>query len=152
MSSSLMRSYCDQALSLVEDDVVTVYPRASTLLTLPERPVTEVSEVEVGGVVTTDFYVVERGIRSGTVASSGSAWTSGATVTYSHGYAETTSEFGMFRTICMDSAKRAYSSDETGIATGHGSAIMETAGFPLQVFLTPGEKEMLWPYRRGPIR
>ena len=72
MASSLIRAYCDQTLSFVTDDVVTVYPRASTLLTLPERPVTEVSDVDVDGTVITDYYVVPRGIRSGTVASPGS--------------------------------------------------------------------------------
>ena len=132
--------------------MVTLYPSASTFLSLPERPVTAVSAVTVGGVATTDFYIVPRGIRSGTVSSPGSAWTSGATVTYSHGYAESSSEFNAIKTICMDSAKRAYSSDETGIATGHGSAIMETAGFPLQVFLSEGEKETLRQFRRGPVR
>ena len=58
-------------------DVVTCYPTLSTLLTLPQRPVTAVAQVLVDGVATTDFYVVPRGIRSGTVAAPGTAWTEG---------------------------------------------------------------------------
>lgn len=152
MASALIRAYCGQVLSSVVDDVVTAYPTASTLLTLPERPVTAVSEVLVNSVATTDFYVTPRGIRSGTVSSPGAVWTQGATVTYSHGYLTSDPEFGVFRTICMDATKRAFSSDEQGIAVGHGSMIMETAGYPLQVFLSEGEKELLRQFRRGPVR
>ena len=98
-ASAMIRSFCDQTLSAVVDDVITVYPSASTFLRLPERPVTAVFEVEVDGVVTTDYYVVPRGLRSGSVASPGSAWTKGATVTYSHGYAATTPEFVAIKMI-----------------------------------------------------
>lgn len=152
LASSVIRAYCDQKLSLVTGDVITLYPSGSTFLSLPERPVTAVSSVTVGGVATTNYYVTPRGIRSGTVSSPGSMWSSGATVTYSHGYAETDPEFIAIKSICMDATKRAYSSDEAGIAIGHGSAVMETAGFPLQIFLSAGEMETLRQFRRGPVR
>lgn len=152
MASSVIRGYCDQVLSAVEDDVITLYPSASTFLSLPERPVTAVSEVEVSGVVTTAFYIVPRGIRSGTVAAPGSAWLSGAVVTYSHGYAENTSEFDLFKTVCIEVAARAFSMNERSASEAMGSTLMESAGYAPEVFLTQGEKETLRQFRRGPVR
>jgi hypothetical protein len=148
MASAAIRAYCNQMLSLVEDDEITVYPTASTFLSLPERPVTEVTEVLVDGVAETDFYVVPRGIRSGSVAAAGSAWTRGATVTYSHGYAETASSFSVFRTICIEATARAIQ----GPDEGQFGVPPEAIGWPTQIFLTEGEKALLDPFRRGPVR
>jgi hypothetical protein len=149
MASATMRAYCDQTLSIVVDDEITLYPTASTFLSLPERPVTAVSEVLVGGVATTDFYIVPRGIRSGTVASPGSAWTSGATVTYSHGYAETETEFSVFRAICIEAAAIAFSMNER---SAQGGFLTEAVGYAPQVFLTEAHKQTLRPFMRGPVR
>jgi hypothetical protein len=150
MASSMIRAYCDQTLSIVVSDVVTLYPTASSFLSLPERPVTAVSQVLVNGVATTDYYLTPRGLRSGTVASPGSAWTSGATVTYSHGYGETESEFSVFRTICIDSTARAIQGPTGG--PEFGGIVPETIGWATQIFLTEIEKDMLRPFRRGPVR
>lgn len=151
MASSIMRAYCDQTLSAVDDDEITLYPTASTFLSLPERPVTAVSQVLVNAVPVTAYYVVPRGIRSGSVASPGSTWTSGATVTYSHGYAETDPEFGVFRAVCIDVAARAFTHNvnSTSVALG---GVLESAGYVPEVFLTQGEKETLRQFRRGPVR
>lgn len=151
-ASSMIRSFCHQELSPVVGDVVTVYPTASTLLTLPQRPVTAVSQVLVNGVATTSYYVVPRGIRSGTVASPGAAWVSGATVTYSHGYAESTEEYKTIKSVCLSVASRAYTMNRDGASLALGNTVMDTAGFGPEVFLTPGEKETLRRFQRGPVR
>lgn len=151
-ASSVIRAYCDQTLSSVVDDVVTVYPTVSTFLSLPQRPVTAVDEVLVDGVATTDYYIVPRGLRSGSVASPGSAWTRGATVTYTHGYAETSEAFKAIQSVCIEMVKRAYTADETGQALSQGGIPVETIGFPTTLFLTQDNKETLRPFMRGPVR
>ena len=151
-ASSLMRAHTRQTLSRVVDDIVTRYPSASTFLSLPQRPVTSVSQVTVNGVATTDFYVIPRGIRSGTVASPGSAWTSGATVTYTHGFAETDSEFGTLRTICIESAARAYAPNASGSPEVLGQIALESGGYAPLVFLTQNEKDTLSTFMRGLVR
>jgi len=151
-ASSLMRAHTRQTLSQVVGDVVTRYPSASTFLSLPQRPVTAVSQVLVNGVATTDFYVVPRGIRSGTVASPGSAWTSGATVTYTHGFAETDSEFGVLRMICIESAARAYAPNASGSPEVLGQIALESGGYAPTVFLTQNERNTLSNFMRGLVR
>ena len=151
-ASSIIRAYCNQTLSQMTGDVITVYPTASSFLSLPERPVTAVSSVLVGGVATTDYYIVPRGLRSGTVASPGSAWTSGATVTYTHGYAETSEAFKAVKAVCIEMVKRAYTADESGQALSQGGFPMETAGFPTTLFLTQDNKMTLRSFMRGPVR
>jgi hypothetical protein len=151
-ASSVIRAYCNQTLSQVVGDVITVYPTSSSFLSLPERPVTAVTQVLVNGVATTAYYIVPRGLRSGTVVSPGSAWTQGATVTYTHGYAESTDAFKAIQAVCIEMVKRAYTADESGQAIAHGNIPMETIGFPTTLFLTQDNKETLNPFKRGPVR
>lgn len=151
-ASSIIRAHCSQTLSLVTGDVFVAYPTASSLLTLPERPVTAVSQVLVDGVATTAFYIVPRGIRSGTLAAPGTAWDRGATVTYTHGYAESSDAFNTFKSICIEMTKRAYTMDERGQAVFQGGIPAETIGFPTSVFLTQDNREALRPFLRGPVR
>jgi hypothetical protein len=146
-ASAAIRAECRQTLSVVTGDVVTVYPTASSFLSLPERPVTAVSQVLVNGVATTDFYVIPRGIRSGTVAAPGSAWTRGATVTYTHGYAETTDTFGLLRQMCMEMVDRALRSPE---APSSFEPSEETIGWRTRVFLDEQQKRQLMNLR--PVR
>jgi hypothetical protein len=151
-ASAVIRAYCNQTLSPVTGDVITVYPTASSFLSLPERPVTAVTSVLVNGVATTDYYIVPRGLRSGTVASPGSAWTQGATVTYAHGHAETSEAFKAIQSVCVEMVKRAYTADESGQALSQGGFPVETVGFPTTLFLTQDNKETLKPFMRGPVR
>lgn len=151
-ASSLMRSHSRQTLSFVAGDVIMRYPTASTFLSLPERPVTAVSLVTVDGVAVTDYYVIPRGIRSGSVASPGSAWTRGATVTYSHGFAETDPEFGVLRTICIESAARAFAPNASGSPEVLGQIALESGGYAPAVFLTQSERETLSSFMRGLVR
>jgi hypothetical protein len=140
MASAIMRAHCHQTLSPVVGDVVTVYPTVSTFLSLPERPVTAVSQVLVDGVATTDYYIVPRGIRSGSVATPGSAWTRGATVTYSHGYAETTDTYALLRQMCIEMVDRAVRSPE---APSSFEPSEETIGWRSRLFLDEQQKMQL---------
>jgi hypothetical protein len=150
MASSAIRAYCHQVLSLVADEVYTAYPTMSSFLSLPERPVTAVSEVLVDGTAETDYYVIPRGLRSGTVAAPGAAWTRGAVVTYSHGFAETDQEFSVFREVCIAAAARAIQGPTEG--PEYGGIAPETIGWATQIYLTDGEKAMLDRFKRGPVR
>jgi hypothetical protein len=151
-ASAIIRAHCYQTLSVVVDDQVTVYPTPSTFLSLPERPVTSVAGVLVDGAPFTAYYVSPRGLRSGSLASPGTAWTRGATVTYTHGYPEGSEAFETFRSITIEMAKRAYTADENGQALFQGGVSAETVGFPTSLFLTPANKDALRPYIRGPVR
>ena len=73
----------------------------------------------------------------------GEAWVYGATVTYTHGYAEMSDEFGVIRTICIEAASRAYTLNERSASEAMGSTLMESAGYSPEVFLTEGEKRAL---------
>jgi len=151
-ASGIIRAHCYQTLSVVVDDVFTAYPTVSSFLSLPERPVTAVDTVTVNGVATTAYYIVPRGIRSGTLQAPGAAWTSGATVTYTHGYPEGSEAFETFRSVCIEMAKRAYTADEKGQALFLEGIPAETVGFPTSLFLTPSNRDALRPYIRGPVR
>jgi hypothetical protein len=151
-ASAIIRAHCYQTLSVVAGDVVTLYPTVSSFLSLPERPVTAVTQVLVNGVATTSYYIVPRGIRSGTLQAPGVAWTSGATVTYTHGYPETSDAFKAIKAVCIEMVKRAYTADESGQALSQGGFPVETAGFPTTLFLTSANKDALRPYIRGPVR
>jgi hypothetical protein len=151
-ASSVIRAHCYQTLSEVVDDIYTAYPTPSSFLSLPERPVTAVDTVTVNGVATTAFYIVPRGIRSGTLQAPGAVWASGATVTYTHGYPESSDAFKTIKAVCIEMVKRAYTADESGQALSQGGFPVETAGFPTTLFLTTANKEALRPYIRGPVR
>jgi len=151
-ASAIIRGHCYQTLSIVTGDVFTAYPTVSSFLSLPERPVTAVATVTVNGVATTAYYIVPRGIRSGTLQAPGAAWTSGATVTYTHGYAESSEAFKAIKAVCIEMVKRAYTGDESGQALSQGGFPVETAGFPTTLFLTQDNRLALRPFIRGPVR
>jgi len=54
-ASGVVRGVVGQELSAVEDDVLAIMGTSSVWLTLPERPVTEVTGVEVDGEAVTDY-------------------------------------------------------------------------------------------------
>ena len=150
LASATIRRYCGQTLSPVDNDVVTLEPIERDTLVLPERPVTAVSSVlinTVPSVVTTNY----RFTRAGLIHElSGLFWSFGATVTYNHGYAESTDDYKAIKGVCLSAASRAYTmnraaSDFTGLgsATFMGNTLAETAGYAPEVFLTQGEKMQL---------
>lgn len=138
-ASDLIRAECAQELSFHAADVVSLPEISRTTIVLPERPVTAISLVVVDGVTkpNTEYSFEASGIVTDV---NDVDWSSGATVTYDHGYVETDWEFGVFRTICIQAAARAFTLNERSASEALGSTLMETAGYSPEVFLTPGEK------------
>lgn len=83
-ASSAVRAYTRQHLTAVADDVATLVPHGQTL-TLPQRPVTAVTLVEVSGDGVTYDEVTDYRARRDTLHRS-TCWGWLARVTYSHGY------------------------------------------------------------------
>jgi len=147
LASAEIRRYTAQTLSTVAADVVILPALERTTLILPERPVTAITTVVAGGVTlssATDYWFTRAGLlHAGTIAVEGTFWSSGATVTYDHGYAETTDEYKALKAVCLESASRAYTLNERSASEAMGSTLMESAGYAPEVFLTLGEKMSL---------
>jgi hypothetical protein len=113
------------------------------MLVLPEHPITAVATVTVSGSAVTDYWIdpnrrmLHRGTILGTV---GAPWTYGATVTYTHGYAEDTYQFGQLRTMALEIADRALRSPE---APASFEPSEETIGWRTRMFLDEGQKMRL---------
>lgn len=143
LASAEIRGYTEQELSEVAGDVVVFEPTWSQTLYLPERLVTAVTLVTVQAVPTTDYRLLdERKIVRGsdpTVLTS-LDWSKGATVTYTHGYAETTEAYKKIKKICLEAASNAYTLNQGGASEALGSTVMESAGYAPAIFLTPSQK------------
>jgi hypothetical protein len=154
-ASSLIRGYTGQTLSLVAADVAVIQPTISQttgltfpvpaayggVLLLPQCPVVSIASIVSNSVAVTSYgFIAESGLVYRTDAL---PWLYSATVTYTHGYAETSDEFKRIRTICMQVAKRAYTFDGQNEAIGQGGFPMESVGFPMDLFLTTTEKQLL---------
>lgn len=150
LASAEIRGYTDQVLSQVTDDVVVLEPTWSQTLFLPERPVTAVTLVVVDAVPTTDYRLVDenRIVRGSdpTVLSS-LTWSEGATVTYTHGWAENTEPYKRIKKICLEAASRAYTMNESGqsevLGGISGATALESAGYAPEIFLTPSQRMRL---------
>lgn len=81
-ASGRVRRYTRQTISLVTDDVIVRIPQCADELVLPQRPVVSVASVVVNGQTSTDWK-----LRGDTLVRCG-GWPYGATITYTHGYAE----------------------------------------------------------------
>jgi len=152
-ASAMIRGHVGQTLSQVTGDVLVVqpeydavfgwrslYPRAiGGVIYLPEAPVTACTAV-VDAVSFTAFTFTSDGILQRT---DGKAWTKAATITYTHGYLETSEEFKQIKTVCIEMTKRAYTGDESGTAYSQGGIPVETAGFPMALFMTEAERQSL---------
>lgn len=152
-ASALIRGEASQTLSQVIGDVLVVqpeydstfgwrnpYPRASGgVIYLPELPVTACT-MTVDAVSFTAFTFTSGGVVQRT---DGNAWNKAATITYTHGFAETSEEFKTIKSVCMQMVKRAYTADESGQALMQGGIPVETAGFPMALFITNGERDLL---------
>ena len=66
-------------------------------------------------------------------------WDKAATITYDHGFAETSSEMAEIKSICIDAATRAYTLNERGTGEAFGMELMESRGFAPAIFLLPNE-------------
>lgn len=153
-ASAAIRRYAGQTLSPVTGDIYTVQPQISAtsgqafplpaaygeVIFLPQRPVTAVSSVVTGGANFTSYSFTSAGL---VYRTDGNAWTKPTTVTYDHGYAESSDEYATIKTICMEVAARAYTLNERSASEFLGSTLAESAGYAPEVFLTPGEKAQL---------
>lgn len=149
----MIRGETGQVLSQVIGDIIifqpeydstfgwrSLYPRAmGGVIYLPETPVTAVT-MTVDAVSFTAFVFSSDGIVQRT---DGKAWDKAATITYTHGYAETSQEFKSIKSICIEMTKRAYTGDESGTALSQGGIPVETVGFPTALFLTESERQSL---------
>jgi hypothetical protein len=149
-ASALIRSSAGQILSQETGDQIIVQPEYDTrgrlspppralgdVIELPEKPVTAVS-ITVEAVAFTDFGFTTDGFLYRT---DGKVWNKAATITYSHGYAETSDEFQMIRTVCIKAVARAYTRSEAA-AELQGS-LGESVGWVPEMFLTPDEMQSL---------
>jgi hypothetical protein len=73
-------------------------------------------------------------------------------VTYTHGFSETDPEFEGLRSICIESAARAYAPNASGGPEVLSSISLESAGYAPAVFLTQSEKDTLRSFMRGLVR
>lgn len=96
-ASAYVRNYTRQVLSVVTDDTAVLEATPEQWLWLPERPVTEVSEVSVGGAVVSPVYWTQQGDGlyrfygwSGRMWGTTALWNQPdtITVTYTHGFDE----------------------------------------------------------------
>jgi hypothetical protein len=152
LASAEIRGSSGQVLSEVTGDVVVFEPTWSQTIYLPERPVTAVTSVTVKAVATTDYRLVdERKIVRGSDPNvlSSLTWQYGATVTYTHGYAETTESYKTIKVICLDAAARAYAPNASGSPEVLNSIALESVGYAPAVFLTASEKMQLDSF--GPV-
>jgi hypothetical protein len=150
IASAEIRGCAGQVLSPVVDDVVVLQPSWTQTLFLPERPVTAVTTVTVNAATYLDYRFTASGhLIQGADMALGSAmvWSQGATVTYSHGYAESTEDYKIIKGICLEAASRAYTMNERSASEVLGATILESAGYAPEVFLTEGEKMRLSAYR-----
>jgi hypothetical protein len=139
-ASAEIRGFTDQTLSEVVGDVVVMSPIERDTLLLPERPVTAITQILVSGVAYTDYRFTREGIlKTGATATTteGTNWNSGATVTYNHGYAETTDTFALIRMICLEMVDRALRSPE---APSSFEPSEETIGWRTRLFLDEQQK------------
>jgi hypothetical protein len=153
-ASTEIRGVSGQTLSQVVGDVIIIQPEFDETtgrrnppprawgdtIYLPQAPVTAISSIVVDAVGFSAFGFTSEGVLYRT---DNKSWTSPATITYSHGYAESSEEFKRIRTVCIEAVKRAYTADEGTGALAMGGVPMETVGFPLEVYLTEMEKQSL---------
>ncbi len=144
MASDLIRGECGQMLSQQDEVDAVIAPTDSVTLVLPERPVTAVTTVKVLGVTVTDYWLdptnramLYRGSMTGTV---GMPWVYGATVSYTHGYAESTWQYAELRLMCLEVADRALRSPE---AAQSFEPSEETIGWRTRLFLDERQRMRL---------
>ncbi len=115
-ATEAIRNYCNQHLSLVEDDGIVVDGRAGTWLFLPELPVINVSGVIEDDTLLTvddDYKLGEHGILHRIDAD----WAAGVqniAIVYSHGYETLPDDI---IAVCARAASRAYQAGLKAAAT-----------------------------------
>jgi len=106
-ATAAIRNYCQQQISQVNNDVVTLDGPGGVRLFLPELPVGSVGSVIEDGetlTVTDDYQVGAHGVLH-RVAAVWAAGVQNVSVTYTHGYAGIPEDI---MAVCMRAASRAY--------------------------------------------
>jgi hypothetical protein len=160
------RNEAEQTFNEVTDDEVTLDGPGRDALLLPERPVTEVSEVSVNGVVVTNYVLNGNGVlfRKGTdpiIDYSDWAWLpkliwpvgrQNIVVTYTHGYADDLFPREV-RIVALRVAERIFkqptSAGITSETLGSYSVSYATSQASQQDILTQGEKNILRKYKQS---
>lgn len=137
-ASALIRRFCGQQLSQVEDDQITMVPSYSVNLFLPERPATAVAVTE-DAVAVTNFTLVE----SSGVLIRETLWDEEVVVTYDHGYAEFSPEYESLKAICLEVAARMVTMNERSASEVLGSSLLESAGYSPAAFLDQAQQWQL---------
>jgi hypothetical protein len=152
-ASALIRGYTGQTLSTVTGDVIIVQPEFSQtygrlnppprawgdIIYLPERPVTACT-MTVAAVSFTAFSFNADGVVWRT---DGLWWDKAATITYDHGYAETSEEMKEIKAVAMECAARAYAPNASGSPELLSQIALESQGYAPSLFLTDNEKDRL---------
>jgi len=138
-ASALIRGITGQTLSKVTADQITLEPTYGYWLFLPEAPVIAIDGIIVDAVPITTYTFT----MAGKITRTDGKWMDNVTVTYTHGYEETSQEFLQIKMVCIEAASRAYTLNERSASEAMGSTLMETAGYAPEVFLTQGEMQSL---------
>ncbi len=108
LSSAAIRSYTGQTLSIVEDDEVTFDAPCGYRIFLPELPVIAVTSVTWDAAeltLLTDYHLYAD---TGTIRFAGRRWSytpQAVVVTYDHGYATDSPQYGLAQGVCLALAK-----------------------------------------------
>jgi hypothetical protein len=142
-ASAIIRQHTGQTLSAVTGDAVIFGVSGRIVLTLPEKPVTAVTEVLVDDVAITDFVWT----RSGDLykLSWDTLWTftDHVQVTYDHGFASDSEEMEMVKAICLQVAARAISMNKRSEFEQYGGSASEASGFAPEAILYKPERDLL---------
>lgn len=173
LSTQAIKDAARQTFALVIDDQVTLYEtHGRREIKLPERPVLDVSSVQLNGLNLTGYTVTKRGVRwlwgdpfqiEGYSINAPELEADGepvVTVTYSHGYALAVGEIpeenplgiellpGSIKGICLAAAARAFQNPQGIVQESVGIREVQYGG-ALGVALTDDEKKTLARIRVG---
>jgi hypothetical protein len=143
LASAVIRHHVGQTLSAVATDVVIFGRSSRAVISLPEKPVTAVTEVKVDGAVITDFLWYRSGdlyrlpIRT--------LWTfdDHVQVTYDHGWAADSEEIEAVKAICLQAASRALSMNKGSEFEEFGRGTTAASGFAPEIILYETERNLL---------
>lgn len=112
LASTAIRAWTGQIIDLVEDDTIVVDGVWDADLVLPQRPVIEVTELNVDGTADTDWELVGSSLRRTTGGWGGPAVS--VEVTYTHG---NESVPAAVRSVCLQAAARFMINPEASAGT-----------------------------------
>jgi hypothetical protein len=139
--SAMIRRHTGQTLTVVTGDVEVVPATEWPAFNLSQRPVSAITALTVAGTAFTGYTFTTNGI---VTATAGGNWSLGATVTYTHGFAEGTDGYELLRQVCITAAARIYTLNQDDEARAMGTpGIMESVGYAPEAFLTQSERMTL---------